>query len=204
VSRKFIFNLPVLTDLIHRWDYVQRHRVQLPDEYDQIHHDIEPFWGIRPADLRKLQAEHEAEMGTYTLGNGQGFGPIEVVNTTLTPDAVDVANKRSNDQLDILDPVKQWIPPFRATFTVSIPKLLVLLRAINELQCHDAPILFVGHDLRSEAIDAAAVRECGFLSSRFASSAYPISRYRHQQALGRSTPRLGFRLSGKLPTACGC
>ena len=180
----FTFNLPVLTDIIHRWDYVQRHEVQLPDEYDQIHHDIEPFWGIRPTDLRKLQAQHEAEMGTYTLSNGQGFGHIEVVNTTLTPDAVEVADKRSNDQLDILDPVKQWIPPFRATFTVSIHKLLVILRAINALQCHDAPILFVGHDLRSEAIDAAAVRECGFLSLRFASFTYTMSRYRYQQALG--------------------
>lgn len=189
---------------MYRWDYVQRHGVQLPDEYDQIHHDIEPFWGIRPADLRRLQAEHESEMGTYTLGNGQGFGPIEVVNTTLAPDAVDVADKRSNDQLGVLDPVKQWIPPFRATFTVSIPEPLVLLRVINALQCHDAPILFVGHDLRSEAIDAAAVRECCFLSLRFTSFAYLISRYRYQQTLGQSTPRLGFRLSGKLPTACGC
>ena len=128
VGRRSVhFRLPGTHGYIHRWDYVQRHGVQLPDEYDQIHRDIEPFWGIRPADLRKLQAEHEAEMGTYTIGNGQGFGPIEVVNTTLTPDAVDVADMRSNDQLGILDPVKQWIPPFRATFTVSIPKLHILL-----------------------------------------------------------------------------
>jgi len=58
-------------------------------------------------------------MGTYTLGNGRGFGDIEVVNTSLTPDAVHVADVRSNGQLAILDPVKQWLPPFRATFTVS-------------------------------------------------------------------------------------
>ena len=179
MSRMFIFNqyLLSLTGVIHRWDYARRHGVQLPDEYDQIYHNIEPFWGIRPADLRKLQAEHEAEMGTYTIGNGQGFGPIEVVNTSLTSDAVHVADERSNDQLDVLDPVKQWLPPFRATFTVSIPKLLILLQSINALQCHDAPILFAGHDLRSEAIDAAAVRDCSFISFRFASFAYLISRY---------------------------
>jgi len=116
-------------------------------------------------------------MGTYTIGNGQGFGPIEVVNMSLTPDAVRVADKRSNDQLSILDPVKQWIPPFRATFTVSIPRLLIPLRDVNPLQCHDAPILFVGHDLRSEAINAAAVRECGLISLWFPSFTYPINRY---------------------------
>lgn len=125
MSRLFISTYRrVLTYVILRWDYVHRHKVQLPDEYDQIHHDIEPFWGIRPADLQRLQAEHEAQAGTYTLGNGQGFGPIEVVNTSLTPDEARIAETRSNDQLGIIDPVKQWIPPFRATFTVSIPKCL--------------------------------------------------------------------------------
>jgi hypothetical protein len=160
--------------VIHRWDYVQQHGVQLPDEYDQIYRDIAPFWGIRPADVWKLQAEYEAEieLGTYTIGNGEGFGPIEVVNTSLTPDGNNVAEQRSNDQLAILGPVKQWIPPFRATFTVSIPKLPILLRAINALQYHDGPNLFAGHDLRSEAIAAAAVRECGFISLRFASFAH--------------------------------
>jgi hypothetical protein len=123
VSRIFVLPLTSACELC-RWEYVQRHNVQLPDEYDQIHRDIEPFWGIRPADLGTLQAEHEAEMGTYTLGNGWGFGPIKVVNTSLTPDAVGVADQRSDDQLDILEPVKQWIPPFRATFTVSTPKSL--------------------------------------------------------------------------------
>ncbi len=28
-----------------RWSYVTEHNVQLPDEYDQIHNDLEPFWG---------------------------------------------------------------------------------------------------------------------------------------------------------------
>jgi len=116
-------------------------------------------------------------MGTYTLGNGQGFGPIEVVNTSLTPDAVPVSNERSNDQLGILDSVKQWIPPFRATFTVRTHKPLIYLRALSMLQCHDAPILFVGHDLRSEAIDAAAVGECGLISSSFAHFSYYLNRY---------------------------
>lgn len=171
------FRFTVLTSVIHRWDYVRHHKVQLPDEYDQINHDLEPFWGIRPADLQRLQAEHEAELGTYTLGNGQGFGPIEVVNTSLTPDAVDVADKRSNDQLGILDSVKQWIPPFRATFTVRTYKPLIFLRALNMLQCHDGPILFAGHDLRSEAVDAAAVGECGLISPPFAYFAYHLNRY---------------------------
>lgn len=170
-------NFLALSNVIHRWDYVKQHNIQLPDEYDQIHHDLEPFWGIRSADLQILQTEHEAEKGTYTLGNGQGFGPIGVVNSSLTPDAVDVADVRSNDQLSILDSVKQWIPPFRATFTVRNYKSPIFLQALNVLQCHDGPLLFAGHDLRSEAIDAAAVGECGLISSSSPYFAHHLNRY---------------------------
>lgn len=95
--------------------------VQLPDDYDRIYHDIEPFWGIRPADLRKLIAEHESEPGTYTLGNHEGYGEIFVVNSSGVNRDSNAAKERSDDQIWILDKVKQFLPPFRATFTVSLP-----------------------------------------------------------------------------------
>lgn len=45
----------------YRWDYVQQHKVPLPDEYDRIYHDIEPFWAIDPAELAKSQTTLERQ-----------------------------------------------------------------------------------------------------------------------------------------------
>lgn len=36
----------------HRWDFVQKNNVQLPDEYDAIMHDIEPFFSLPPSILK--------------------------------------------------------------------------------------------------------------------------------------------------------
>lgn len=44
-----------------RWAYVTKHKVQLPDEYDRIHDDLEPLWGVDPTVLRSLQAAREQE-----------------------------------------------------------------------------------------------------------------------------------------------
>lgn len=44
---------------LRRWDYVKKHKVQLPDEYDRIMQDIEPLWGYPPEYLQKRQAEDE-------------------------------------------------------------------------------------------------------------------------------------------------
>ncbi|KIM52545.1 hypothetical protein SCLCIDRAFT_60830, partial [Scleroderma citrinum Foug A] len=33
------------------WDYIVEHNVQLPDEYDEIYYDLEPFWGVDPEDM---------------------------------------------------------------------------------------------------------------------------------------------------------
>ena len=38
------------------------HKVQLPDEYDRIYHDIEPFWGVSPEELGKGQVEREKQV----------------------------------------------------------------------------------------------------------------------------------------------
>jgi hypothetical protein len=46
-------------ELARRWKYATENDVKLPDEYDQIYNDIEPFWGIEPVDLIKIHGENE-------------------------------------------------------------------------------------------------------------------------------------------------
>ncbi|KAL1749086.1 glycosyltransferase family 90 protein [Schizophyllum fasciatum] len=59
------------------WQYAQENNVRLPDEYDQIFKDLEPFYGIHPADLAAAQRENEAKSYGFTLGRESG-GPLVV------------------------------------------------------------------------------------------------------------------------------
>ncbi|KAI4526260.1 glycosyltransferase family 90 protein [Schizophyllum commune Loenen D] len=59
------------------WSYAQQHNVRLPDEYDQIFEDLEPFYGLHPADLAAAQRENEAASYGFTIGREDG-GPLIV------------------------------------------------------------------------------------------------------------------------------
>jgi hypothetical protein len=59
--------------------------VLLPDEYDQIHDDLAPFWALAPQQLQQIEAAWEGHRDTFTigkLGNWRGAG-INVVNASL-------------------------------------------------------------------------------------------------------------------------
>jgi len=96
--------------------------VQLPDEYDQIYRDLEPFWGMSPSHVRALQEEYESEPGTYTLSNGvSGFRQVRIATSTLaSQDQAEVMEERSLMQIELLRSISQWLPSFRATFNVRI------------------------------------------------------------------------------------
>lgn len=83
--------LTVIAHLLFRWAWAQAHNVQLPDEYDSIHHRIEPFAAIprrllqeRARQLRDDPAFWMREMGfTVNLQPGakaSAFGPGLNVN----------------------------------------------------------------------------------------------------------------------------
>lgn len=96
--------------------------MQLPDEYDQIYKDLEPFWGMSPSHVQTLQAEYEGEPGTFTLSNGRsGFRHVRVIESSVSsPTELEVMEKRSEMQINVLGNVSQWLPPFRATVNVRI------------------------------------------------------------------------------------
>ncbi|KAJ7238056.1 glycosyl transferase family 90-domain-containing protein [Mycena haematopus] len=98
------------------WLYVQRHNVQLPDEYDQIYADLEPFWGIEPKDLLAIRDELEAKVDSYTIGKTTD-SEVDVVNTSFTPGKYDQLIVRSDNILDLLSDVEDYLPPFRAVFS---------------------------------------------------------------------------------------
>ncbi|KAJ3575468.1 hypothetical protein NP233_g1085 [Leucocoprinus birnbaumii] len=92
------------------WNYVQEHSVQLPDEYDQIWLDLEPFWGMDPVELNGLRREHEAHSESFTIGKVDG-GPLGVVNKSLTnPDLI----RGAEHLLSLLRSIEEHLPAFRA------------------------------------------------------------------------------------------
>jgi hypothetical protein len=106
----------ILHFICGRWTYVQTHAVQLPDEYDQIHADLEPFWGIEPKDLLAIRAELEAKVDSYTLGK-TATSQVDVVNASFAPGKYDQLIKGSENILDLLSDVEEFLPPFRAVFS---------------------------------------------------------------------------------------
>jgi hypothetical protein len=92
---------------------VKRYNVQLPDEYDDIYRDLEPFWGIPPKDLLAIQTELESQKDTYTVGKDATHG-VAVVKTSFHENAYDQLIKGTERIVDLLKEIEDYLPPFRA------------------------------------------------------------------------------------------
>lgn len=99
-----------------RWNYVQSHDVGLPDEYDQIYHDLEPFWGLEPSYLLELQAERELKKDTYTIGKNAS-GQIDVLTTSFHEGRYEQLIGNAKMILTVLRDIEHLLPDFRATFS---------------------------------------------------------------------------------------
>ncbi|KAG2036385.1 glycosyl transferase family 90-domain-containing protein [Suillus americanus] len=121
------------------WAYVQKHNVQLPDEYDQINTDLAPFWGIEPTRLQAIQLAHESHVHSYTLAKSTPSGPLHIGNESLPADE----NARqgllvgANQLLELMKGIQDELPLFRAVFSP-----------------HDNPNIFVTHETRRKVIEA--------------------------------------------------
>ncbi|KAF9041387.1 glycosyl transferase family 90-domain-containing protein [Panaeolus papilionaceus] len=101
------------------WEYVQENGVLLPDEYDLIHNDLEPFWGISPEDLLEVQARQETIPDVFILEKNATHDTDFAGAAYSTPYLVqERALLRGLDEiLDLLDPVENMLPHFRAIFS---------------------------------------------------------------------------------------
>ncbi|KZS99159.1 hypothetical protein SISNIDRAFT_448018 [Sistotremastrum niveocremeum HHB9708] len=121
------------------WRYAQDHHIQLIDEYDKITESLEPFWGVDPLVLQEIQAEWETKPDIYTIGKARSFGAVQLLNMSVSEGIREMAEWRSQLQIDVIKEISMDLPPFRASFTA-----------------HDGPYQFWAHDVREAAISAAA------------------------------------------------
>lgn len=82
-----------------RWAYVQQHKVQLPDEYDQIHRDLAPFWALEPHDLKHRAKVMQERDHTFTLVIQDGEVSIEgeFAHLRRAKDIADVIRRFADD-----------------------------------------------------------------------------------------------------------
>lgn len=102
-----------------------------------IHHDLEPYWGISPLDLRALESEQETDAYTWTMGKADSKG-VMLVNMTLAGPAMQMHLTVAYQLLDTLKPVEEHLPYFRAVFNP-----------------HDNPTTVASYDFKEQAKAAA-------------------------------------------------
>ncbi|KAL4071930.1 glycosyltransferase family 90 protein [Scleroderma yunnanense] len=119
------------------WDYVVKHNVQLPDEYDEIYHDLEPFWGVDPMDLARTQEELEKMLDITTVAKTPSSLGFEIVDTTIGGNT-EGPYQRINDILDLISDVEHGLPPMRLSFSH-----------------HDNPNMLSDWRIRNMALEAA-------------------------------------------------
>ncbi|KAG2004732.1 hypothetical protein CC2G_003257 [Coprinopsis cinerea AmutBmut pab1-1] len=132
------YNRPPPKGFDHWWDYVVEHNVQLPDEYDQIFNDLEPFWGIEPEDLIAIQQEAETKKDSYTVGKTED-GDVDVLTYAFEEGRYQQLIVGSRGVVSLLREVQDYLPPFRATFSP-----------------HDGPNRMSDYNIKKRVLDAAA------------------------------------------------
>ena len=125
-----------------RWKYATEHNVQLPDEYDQIYHDLEPFWGIEPVDLIKIREESELKKDSYTIGLNES-GHVDVLTYAFDDGRYDQLIKGSKKIIAMFKDIEQYLPPFRMTISP-----------------HDSPNRMSDYAIKEAALEAAASQTC--------------------------------------------
>lgn len=96
------------------WVYVEQHNVQLPDEYDQIHRDLEMYWGMAARDLNHLYNELEDRKTDFVVLLKAEDGSFGVDNMLDNPDS---SHQPVWSVMEMLTEVAEHLPPFRAIFT---------------------------------------------------------------------------------------
>lgn len=114
--------------------------IQLPDEYDQIMRDIEPFWGMDPKDLQETLSVWETHNDSYTIGKDSYGDPLSLKRTSFASgeDGDSPLAHGAHLIIDLMEEVEDLLPPFRAIFSP-----------------HDNPNLHVDYELKQQALEAA-------------------------------------------------
>lgn len=100
--------------------------MQLPDEYDAINERLEPFWGIRPLDLRRIMSDWEDHSDVPVMVFGKATGkPIRILKNGMPEAQADMFAEALRERLNIMLDIEDDLPEFRAIISPGdTPNLL--------------------------------------------------------------------------------
>ncbi|KAG6871789.1 hypothetical protein C0995_016629 [Termitomyces sp. Mi166 len=129
---------------LSRWDFAKEMEDQLPDEYDSIYRELEPFWGMDPIDLAKIQAELGTRVDTFTISKNATHDTNLLATSFSDPENWERNNllRGLEEILSLLDPVEPALRPFCAVFSP-----------------HPEPRLLSDYHVKKTLLDAAAARK---------------------------------------------
>lgn len=130
---------------VGRWKYISDNNAQLPDEYDQIHRDIEPFCGVDPHDLQEFRRAWEDNPDSFTVGKEAGDDPISILDYSVRygDDSCHGLAHTVHLIIDLMREAEESLPPFRAIFNP-----------------HDTPNLVTNYFLKQDALRMARSVVC--------------------------------------------
>ncbi|KAG6845002.1 hypothetical protein H0H87_001774 [Tephrocybe sp. NHM501043] len=101
------------------WDFAQEMESQLPDEYDTIHRELEPFWGMDPNDLVEIQAALETKIDAFTILKNATHDTHLITTAFSDPEKWEQNDllRGLNEIISLLDPIEPALQPFRAVFS---------------------------------------------------------------------------------------
>ena len=141
--------------------------MQLPDEYDVINKRLEPFWGIRPLDIRRIMSDWEDHSDVPIMVFGKVDGkPIRILKNGMPETEKTTFAMALRDRLNFLLDVEEYLPDFRAIISPG-----------------DTPNLLADWELLESAREAARKGTCEYTRDPF--SVFILKkitiRYRHRR-----------------------
>lgn len=90
-----------------------KHKIQLPDEYDSIFEDLQPFYGLSPSDLIKIRDELEGQPNSYTLGKNETVKNVDILSHAFEEGKYDEFIGGAKGLVDIFNLIQDQLPDFQ-------------------------------------------------------------------------------------------
>lgn len=105
---------------------------------------MEPFWGIEPSDLIKIQEDAEKKKDSYTIGKNDTEGvDVDVVTYAFEEGRYNQLIVGSRNIVKMYQQIQDELPPFRVT-----------------LSPHDGPNRLTDFNVKRATLEAAAGGTC--------------------------------------------
>lgn len=107
----FLYGFPKTNNT--RWNFVVKHNIQLPDEYDSILEDLKPFYGLDPSDLIKIHDEIKGKSNSYVVGKNETVKTVSILTHAFKTGKLDEFVAGARELIKVFELIQDDLPNFR-------------------------------------------------------------------------------------------